>query len=122
MPGPEYINRYQKAVLWPVTGTDAYGQPAVGNPIELLVRWDQSTVQQSQSQSSDERVDATAVVDRVVHEGSRMWLGALEDLPGYPLSPTFPVSGLMEVVKYTGVKDIKGRATAHGVSLMRVRR
>lgn len=111
MPSVECGGRSQKAVLWEATGFDGYGQPAVGQPEEILVRWDETD-----GESPDAiAIDAKVVMPRRVVEGSEMWLGSLDDYQSQATPPT-----RMRVVSRSSVPDVRGRKFHHTVGLARL--
>lgn len=116
MTRPEMTGRYQKALMWPVIGTDRYGQVRVGAPVELRVRWDWGRKEVLGQDGSSQSADATVIVDRRIQVGSLMWLGGLNDLPG---TAQMAETDIMQVITYKGVKDVKGRSEAHSVDVMR---
>lgn len=118
MPAFETMDRYQKALLWSRVGYDQHSQPVVatGLPVELNVRWQDSKRQSLDAQGNTIAVDATAVLDRVILNGSIMWLGALNDLPGTAYTPE---TDLMEVSYCKKVPDLKNRFQRYEVGLIR---
>ena len=103
--------RHQKAVLWEATGFDNYGQPVVGQPEEVLVRWDEADAESPDAIA----INATVVMPRRVAEGSEMWLGSLDDYGAQATPPT-----RMRVVSRSSVQDTKGRKVHHTVGLARL--
>src|SRR5438105_1409755 len=99
---------------------DAYGQPTLGPPIELSVRWNDKQTEMLDAKGNTIAVDATVVVDRFIPVGSAMWLGRLTDLPG-PVGEPEPERGAMWVRSYNATSDLKGRATFYTVGLVRSR-
>jgi hypothetical protein len=120
MPQPELANRTQRAVLWPMLGYDAYGQATVGPPVEILVRWDTKRRETLDREGNSIALDATAVVDRRIDIGSRMWLGPISEWLGTGSLEEDTHSGVMEVRSYSETPDIKGRFTFRVVGLMRL--
>lgn len=122
MPPHELAWRYQKAVLWAareVRGrvvVDEHGEPRVGAPEEIEVRWVFGRTEALDSMGNTVSVDATAVVDRRIPEGSNMWLGCLEDWVGTGSGDE--ESNVMYVKAYNEALDIKGRVTARTIGLM----
>lgn len=114
MPAPEQSHRNQWAVLWPAVGVDNYGQPVVGDPVEVRVQWSTARREVVQANGSTVALDGTAIVDRVVPVGSHMWLGRLDDFP--PDGDT----ELMETKSFDSTPDIKGRFSFKTVGLMRL--
>lgn len=144
MPSQETAFRTQYAVLWPATGNyDAYGQPTIGSPVEIKVRWVSGESRAMDKQGNNIVLDGKAVVNRDIPLGSLMWEGRIRDLrtpeglmfdpilfdpsfydpgdlPG-TLGVDIDVSKVMEVKTFNPSKDIKGRATYREVGLMRFR-
>lgn len=110
--------RVQEAILWPLNTYDRHGQPTVGNPVELLVRW---VGQQSQSLDPAGNVitiDATVVLDQDVTIDSLMWLGTLNEWKNGGGSQA-PGKPLMVVKAFNSTPDVRGRATRRTAGLMR---
>lgn len=101
----------QKAVLWPRVGTDRNGEPTVGSPLEINVRWEEDFRGSVDSQGTPIAVNGTIDVDRDITAGSILWLGELSDLP----SPV--TTGLMEALTMDRIPDIKGRFFARSVTV-----
>ena len=118
MPPPELTGRLQKAVLWPALGVDAYGQARIGSPVELVVRWNDTRSEILSPQGTNVSLDGTAIVDRDIAIESRMWLGALADLPG---TTQVPEADWMVVKSFSKTLDIKARVAFRQVGLMRLR-
>lgn len=94
----------QKAVLWPISGTDTYGKPQTGTAVEIDVRWEEVKRTVVRQDGTTLTVDGVIGVDRVVMEGSLLRLGELASLPS-------PATNLREVVLYEEVPPIKGYGT-----------
>lgn len=122
MPPPELAHRHQKAVLWSAqevrgrTVVDAYGEPKVNAPIEIWVRWVFGRTEITGTDGNTVAVDATAVVDRRIPEGSNMWLGSLADWLGTGSGDE--ETEVMYVQISSTAHDIKGRVVARTVGLM----
>lgn len=115
MPHQELAYRKQKAVLWPLEGTDGYGQPVVSDAaVELDVRWVAKRSEVLDPQGRTIAVDATAVVDREIAVGSSMWLGELA-----AFDPDDEDNDVMEVKAYNETPDIKNRVARRTVGLLR---
>jgi hypothetical protein len=111
----EYACRFQTAVLWPADGHDPYGQPKVGCPEEITVRWVSKSRQATDANGNPITLDATVIVVQDVDPGSAMWLGTLEDW--YGTGSAGQESGVMEVVTFDKTPDIKNRAIRRELGL-----
>ena len=103
----------QDAVLWPViTGTDidADGNQKVSAAIGIKVHWERSVQEAVTSDATPTAISSTVIVDRVVNEGSILWLGSIKTIPGTP-------TPLLEVVNYSEIPDLKGRRFTRIVTL-----
>ena len=115
MPAQEKAFRNQKAVYWKATG--AYSSEAevlVKEAIELDVRWEQTTGETLVVDNNTVDVDAEILVDRIIPNGSILWLGALTDLIDPPTS-------LRQVVASTEIPDLKAREFFRSVIVIRYR-
>lgn len=117
MPAPETAHLNQDAVLWAANGVDNYGEKTVGSPVEIRVRWNAKRMETVDSKGSPMALDALAVVDRDVIDGSILWLGTLDDW--YGTGSAGVGVGLHQVVTIETIRDVKGRATRRTVGLMR---
>lgn len=115
MPYPEQDYRFQKAQLWTRRGDDEYGVPLIAARQELTVRWENKQRQMISPSGQPIAVDATVIVVCDVAMGSIMWEGCVADLP----DDGIPTSGLMEVVAFDNVPDVKGRVFRKTVGLKR---
>lgn len=119
MPPLETSSLFQKAVLFPRTGTDRYGQPTTGSAVEIPCRWKTERREVVTSTGDTIGLDATVTVDRKIAIGSLMWLGTLKDWNASGSSPGISDTELHEVKVYDETPDIKGRAAYRDVGLMR---
>ena len=119
MPRHEEAARIHKAVLWQFVRLGRNGEPKVRPPVEIDVRWVETRRQVVDPRVGNISVDAQAVVDRFIPEGSIIWLGALDDIPGTALTPE---SGLMKVEYYDIAEDVKGRVSSQEVGMTRFRK
>lgn len=116
MPPLEKMDRHQTAVLWPSIGFDEYGQPDVGDPIQIIVRWNTRRMETVDAKGNTIALDALVIVDRQIAIGSDMWLGALADW--YGTGSAGNDDEVMQVKTYEETLDIKGRSARHIVGLM----
>jgi len=119
MPPIERVNRHDDAILWDVTGVDAYGEPLRDDPVELKVRWENNRSEMLDANGQSITVDATAVVAQDVTVGALMWQGLLDDWYGTGSSGSD--NGLCQVVAFSKIPDLKGRNYRRTVGLMRFR-
>lgn len=115
MPSMETAFRRQFAVLWPKDGYDGHGEPTVGEPVELRVRWNNKQRLAYDAQGNPVAVDAVVIVDQEIEVGSSMWEGQLADW--YGTGSAGDDSGVMEVVTYNETPDIKNRFKRRTVGL-----
>lgn len=119
MPPIETSDLHQTAVLWPADGSyDEYGNPAIGEPVEVSVRWEFCREEVVGPQGSPTALDAMAVVDRVVPIDSRMWLGTLDDWYGESGSAGED-DEVLTVATYNEIPDVRGREFRRTVGLTR---
>lgn len=111
MPDPTVVNLKQKAVYWPYSSNDRYGQPTIGTATEVDCRWEQTEGEYLDDQNVKRSFQITAHVAVVIEAQSLMWLGKLADLP----SPV--TSGLYKVVNASNIPDIKGHHPKYTLSL-----
>lgn len=123
MPSQETAFLTDDAVLWPRTGYNRYGEPTVGSPIELKVRWENTRREVLDKDGNSVSIDATVFTDRDIREGSNLWHGTLADWygTGSGSSPAGQDDELMYVKFSEETEDIKGRCTQRTVMLMRYR-
>lgn len=116
MPPIETMEMHQKAVLWPMTGYDTYGQPQVSSiPIEISVRWEWKHEEEKSTDRYQVLLDAMVVVDRAIEEGSNMWLGTLSDW--YGTGSSGEDSEVLQVKFYNEIPDLKDRCIRRTVGL-----
>jgi len=120
MPGLETNDLLQQAVLMPFIGYDSYGQPAVGAPVQINVRWLTKRREVVDAKGNTVAFDAIAIVGQRIDLGSHLWLGQLADWVGTGSGSSHLDQELMEVKTYYETPDIKGRAIRRQVGLMRL--
>lgn len=119
MPSLEFTHRYQTAVLWSVTGQpDADGQPQVGAPVEIRVRWVARKRDILDAQGNTIALDAAAIVGQRIAVGSHLWLGTMDSWTG--TGSDVDDQEIHEVKVYEEVPDLKGRDVIRSVGLMRL--
>lgn len=113
MPPPEKIHRHQRALLWERIGTNRYGDPIVGEPTEIKVRWEAGQEDVRKPDGTYITIDARVVVNQVVPIGSNIWLAPNN---GYSVLEQYLGSGsasedtdIMQVVTVNETPDIKNR-------------
>lgn len=100
----------QPAILWPAQGTDDYGLVIVGDPAQLMVRWEWGTTEDGSLIVNNRQITATVFVDQPVPLNSIMCKGELNELPS-------PLLDLHQVVAYKETPDTKGRRVRRRVLL-----
>lgn len=111
MPPLETMDRHDHAVVWPFVRWAGDGEPVVGEPYEVKVRWVDGRYERRQPDGSSRFYDAVAVLAEEVEVGSLMWQGRETDLPAGSGSytETSGVGVLYIVHDYRETTDIKGR-------------
>lgn len=107
MPAPEASNRLQYAVVWDTNGFGPDGEPTVGDPREIRVRWNWKETQATDGKGNQVSISATVVVDEEIEVGSRMWLGHLDEW--YGTGSATDDDSVMEVLVYGETPDVKAR-------------
>jgi hypothetical protein len=115
MPSPELTARTQDCVLWPFAGFDDHGRYQVGDPVDIIVRWQETQREIRKPDGVLVAIEATAYVDREIVPNSLMWLGTAATLPADGAYP----DNLKQVVTYEDVPDLKGRQHRRTVTLVR---
>ena len=107
MPSLEQMDRNQKALLWAKSGNDSYGEMMRSAPVEIDVRWVWKRRQVVDADGNALAVDATIITDRVIKEGSLMWLGTQADFLGSGSDD--PELELVQVLTMGRTEDILGK-------------
>lgn len=105
-------SRLQEAVLWEANGYDDHGNPTVASPVAVMLRCNLGRTQSFDSKGNPIAIDGEAIIDRESVVGSILWLGSIADVPTTP-------TGLLRVVGYKAVPDIKNRKVQRTASLVR---
>lgn len=116
----ESSDLHQFAVLWTLTGSDAYGEPTItgsGTYTELPVRWEHKVRDVLRPDGTPQQVDAAVVVNQEVSIGSLIWEGAANDLP----SPISGITDVYQVVATERIPDVKNRATRRRLFVIKFR-
>ena len=115
MPTQESDYRNQTAVYWKATGDyAAEGEVLVKAAIEIDVRWEEVTEETLVLNNNTVDVDARILVGRDIPNGSILWLGSLADLDD-------PPTDLRQVVAFSKIPDLKGRAFYRQATVIRYR-
>lgn len=117
MPAPEDTFRYQKAVLFAVTGYDRYNEPTTSDGVEILVRFNTVRRRVLDAKGKQIDLDGQAIVGQRITIGSLLFIGSLSDYVG--TGSTLQDNELMVVKTYNETPDVKGRLTEKTVGLMR---
>jgi len=105
----------QKAVLWPFTGYDENGDPEFGTAVEIKCRWEQGIRESIKQDGSPIGTSDSVFVDRDILVDSKLWKGALADLPD-----PIPNGEDKVVVDFIKVPDGKARKYTRTVSLQKI--
>jgi hypothetical protein len=99
-------------VYWESLGADNYGQARVKQPVEFRCRWELGATLIDSPLANIHNIAGRAFVDREIPVQSIVWRGKLEDLDG-------ELEGLMQVVDYGEVSDVKGLSPRRNILLIR---
>lgn len=119
MPPLEEADHYDKVVVWDATGkVDDYGDYQIEGPRQIYARWEWGSGKQTgtDSQGNTVKIDATVFVNEEIILGSKMWLGALANLPS-DLTHDF----VYEVIGFDSTNDLKSRVSQRDCNIMRYR-
>ena len=105
-------NLNQKAVHWPRSGYNSYGEDKHGDPAEIDCHWDYRQVEVLDANGNNQATDAVVTVGSDVAVGDLLWLGRLRDVSG--------TETLLEVVGFDKNVNIKGRQYGRTVYLKRL--
>ncbi len=126
MPGLEIRDLYQRALLWPAVGSDAFGQPTVGTPVEIAVRWLTNRTLVQDANGNNISFDGTAITNRDVPDGSHLWLIPKGTKVGRGLDAWYNTGSagqpdeLMRTKMYGQTPDLKNRNQRYQLGLMRL--
>lgn len=117
MPALEDSDLNEKAVIWPRVGADANGNPIVGDPEEIDVKWNERRGRiRLGNETSD--YEAEIQVDQDILIGSAIWHGELADWSGVRPEESRDV---MEVIAFQKTPDLKGREYLREIVVRRLR-
>jgi hypothetical protein len=109
-----------------VGGVDAYGQPKVGAPLEIRVRFNRSRREVRRPDGTSVTLDGEAWVDRLIGIDSMLWLSPpTSQQPGQALAywtgtgQTLLDDEKMQVTSYDEIPDIKVRFVFRKIGLMK---
>jgi len=117
MPAQETEYLFDKAVVWPFIGYDRSGQPKVGDPYEVWVRWLTKRRDVLDTKGNTIALDAEAVTEDDIPMDSVMRLGTLSDWQGTGSNQMDTELMLVKTFNYT--PDVKERDAYRCVGLMR---
>jgi hypothetical protein len=105
MPTPETDYRFQTCNMWPRVGDDSYGNPLLGEPQTIKVRWENKQIEMIDPKGQPIRLDALVITVDTIPMGSILLLSGSTDY--------------MEAVAYDNIPDVKGRVFRKTVGLKR---
>ncbi len=113
--------RTQTVTVWEKTGTDRYGEPTRGSPVEPLVRWERTRKDMMAPDGTRVNVDVVMVYgcDLDLKIEDVVYLGVLEDWVG--TGSAGDDSELMKVVALDYVPNIRGDAAYREAGLVKYR-
>jgi len=123
MPAQEIAYLRQTALVWPASGYDSYGQPAVAKyPTQISVRWNNTQTEMLNPQGNTISVDATVIVSQEIPMGSWLWLGSMDSWLGMGSGSGSAAQDehLLEVKAYAKTADIKNRNYFRQLGLIRL--
>ncbi len=99
--------RKQTAVYWPFVSINQFGEKAVGDPVQISVRWEDKNEEFLDMGGQIQMSNAVVYVDRDMVNGSILMLGVIADI-------TDPVNikendGAWEIRKFDKLPDLKAR-------------
>lgn len=106
--------------MWPFSSRDRRGEPVVGEPVAMVVRWVIDREQVTDAEGNTIALDGTLVVDREVATDSIFWLGDYEDLSGTGFGDETERE-LWRAVRFRKIPDVKGRKFLKIVDVRRFR-
>lgn len=71
----------QTLVYWPPAGSDSFGRPTLGTPVEYKCRWEDTITETIDSNGDIALSSATVYLTSPVAIGGVMWLGTLATGP-----------------------------------------
>jgi hypothetical protein len=95
--------RKQKAVYWPPSSYDAYGQPAMGTAVQITCRWEDVSEQFLDGQGQEQTSNSRVYVSQDVALGGYLWLGLLASKPTNPKTD----SNAWEIRKFENLPNFK---------------
>lgn len=115
--------------MWPFIRNNRDGEPLIGDPEELIVRWENKHLEIKDAQGLPLTLDAQVHVPKKIKVNSIMWLAADTDCcetaleqwygTGSGMSDYSDETELMTVVQYDETPDIRNRVARRTVGLMR---
>lgn len=115
MPPMERSDLRDDAVLWELSGYDAYAAPTLLAPVGIKCRWVEGIRVVKDALGNTITLTAQVVVARSIPNHSVMWRGTLAELDVSGLPPAG--STLVTVEAYNATKDIKSRETRRSVDV-----
>jgi hypothetical protein len=113
----DYRYRIFPAVIWPVIGYNQYGEPMLGGPSQIQVRWDDDRHEVMDPKGNVITLEASVILPQRVLIGSLMWRGLLSSW--YGTGSALPENDVMQIIMYDETPDLKGRCFRREAHLMR---
>jgi hypothetical protein len=100
--------RKQKAILWDNPVNDGMGGFSFDAPVEMSVRWDDSTEEYTSPEGTQKVSSSIVIMDRVCKIGSYLQLGSIT--PTTPVNP-IGLSDAYSVQQLKNIRDIKNKTS-----------
>lgn len=100
----------QTAVYWASPTDDGYGNFVYADPVEISVRWEDSTEVITDSKGQERVSKAEVIVLQDVVEQGLLFLGDIADLDSTEEDDPTTIDGAYPVVRFDKTPGIKGRS------------
>ena len=102
--------RKQKAVYWPKSFPNKYGESTVAPPVEILVRWEDTVMKVTNFAGKEVMTKSIVYVPQLlsgdeVTVGGHLFLGELTGAPSNPVSNPY----CYEIIRFDNVPDIRAK-------------
>ena len=104
----QFIERMAKqyAVYWEYSGPDGYGGSNYEDPVEIQVRWQDSTELITDATGKEIVSNAAVWTSEDLNDESVLWLGRLTSLDSDELANPMKVSGTRTIKKFSKIPNM----------------